>query len=50
MPLQGDAEDILETYWETLNEDNRVSLAVRTINLQTLESKTLIKNRFSKVA
>ena len=29
LPLTGDVDDIANTYWEALNEDNRVSLMVR---------------------
>ena len=29
LPLTGNVDDIANTYWEALNEDNRVSLMVR---------------------
>lgn len=31
LPLEGDIDTILETYWKALNEENRVSLAVKFI-------------------
>ena len=49
VPLQGSDEDILNTYWGALNAENRVSLAVKFIDLKTTVSKTLIRNRFVKV-
>jgi IMP cyclohydrolase len=45
MPLANTAEENLETFWDALNEDNRVSLLVKEIDLTTGESKLLIKNR-----
>jgi len=33
MPLEGDSDAIARTYWEALNHDNRVGLAVRTIEV-----------------
>ena len=31
LPLQGDADQVLETYWQALDADNRVSLAVKPV-------------------
>jgi IMP cyclohydrolase len=33
MPLQGDGEAIARTYWDALDRDNRIGLAVRTIEV-----------------
>lgn len=49
MPLEGSAGYILATYWDALNADNRVSLAVKFINIRTAKSETLIQNRYTKV-
>lgn len=48
LPLQGTAEDILNLYWDTLNEDNKISLAIKTIDLASGNSSILIKNKYTK--
>lgn len=35
VPLKGSPEDILDTYWNTLNEANKVAIAVKTIDIDT---------------
>lgn len=45
-----DIEKTLSAYWDNLNADNRVALAVKAINAQTGKSMILIKNRYTKVA
>ena len=45
LPLEGDAEQIAEKYWEALNQDNRISLAVRELNVSVKDSLKII-NRF----
>jgi IMP cyclohydrolase len=45
LPLKGTAPTVLETYWQALNADNRVALAVKHIS-QAGESKLLVRNRF----
>ena len=45
LPLEGDAEQIAEKYWEALNQDNRISLAVRELNFSGKDSLKII-NRF----
>lgn len=44
MPLQDSADKILNTYWNVLNADNRVSLAVKQINKSGKTIKIVIKN------
>jgi len=44
LPLQGNAERISEIYWQGLNQDNRISLAVRELT-QTGEDQQKIINR-----
>jgi IMP cyclohydrolase len=46
LPCRGKAEAVLESYWNALNGENRVSMAVKEITGQGSKSKTLIKNRF----
>ena len=45
LPLEGDAEQIAEKYWEVLNQDNRISLAVRELTVSGKDSLKII-NRF----
>ena len=45
LPLEGDAELIAEKYWEALNQDNRISIAVRELNVSGKDSLKII-NRF----
>jgi hypothetical protein len=47
LPCAGSAEAVLDTYWNALNEDNRISLAVKQISTQDGTSKILLRNRFS---
>jgi len=44
LPLQGNAEQIANFYWQELNRDNRISLAVRELT-QTGEDRLKIINR-----
>ena len=48
MPLDGDSEAIAQTYWNALNRENRIALAVRTIEADGSASIEVI-NRFEKV-
>ncbi len=50
MPLEGSQEALLDSYWTALNEENKVSLAVKFINRETFDQKLLIKNKYEKVA
>jgi len=45
-PCQGSAEKILETYWDALNLENRVALAVKEVTSDGQRSRILIKNQF----
>lgn len=45
LPLSGTAEDVLDTYWNALNADNRISLAVKEISSRQA-SRILVRNRF----
>ena len=49
LPLVGGMEDIAETYWSILNKDNRVSLAVKFITIESRDSVVVLRNRYSKV-
>ena len=48
LPLQGKAPAILETYWDALDVDNRVSLAVKWIPDEGASSEILVRNRFGE--
>jgi len=45
LPLSGSAKDILDAYWDALNKDNRVSLAVKQTKNDGTLSEILICNR-----
>lgn len=45
----GNIEDTLDTYWNALNPDNRVALAVKAIDMKTGGSMIFVENRFEKV-
>jgi IMP cyclohydrolase len=49
LPLEGGMETILKTFWEVLNEENRVSIAVKSIDIQTGAFKIEIINKYKKV-
>jgi IMP cyclohydrolase len=46
LPCRGKGEDVLESYWNALNVENRVSMAVKEISKQGTRSRIIIKNRF----
>jgi IMP cyclohydrolase len=46
LPCKGTGEVVLESYWDALNAENRVSLAVKEITSDGAKSRILIKNRF----
>jgi hypothetical protein len=46
LPLQGTAEAILSAYWDALDTDNRVALAVKRIPCTKEPSEILVRNRF----
>ncbi len=47
LPLRGSADEILKKYWETLNADNRVGLAVKFIPKRG-PSTIIYKNKYKK--
>ena len=50
VPLDGSPQRILDTYWDRLNEANRVSLVVKSINKnEPCLSNVLIRNKYNKV-
>jgi hypothetical protein len=49
LPLSGSIGDIANTIWGALNEENRVSLAVKFINVYTGQSVINIINKYSAV-
>ena len=46
MPCEGGPEDVLDTYWQALDRDNRISLAVKWIPDDDGESGIVVRNRF----
>jgi IMP cyclohydrolase len=48
MPIKGDISQVLANYWSALNEANRVSLAVKAINIATGKSTIVIANKYAK--
>jgi hypothetical protein len=49
VPLMGNMHEMAQTYWNTLNKDNRVSLAVKVIEKNTGKSDTCIINKYTEV-
>jgi IMP cyclohydrolase len=50
LPLVGKIDDIAKTYWGILNEENRVALAVKFINIHNGQSKIMVINKYRPVA
>lgn len=48
LPLIGDIKEIAGNIWESLSEDNRVSLAVKFINIKNGEVQLEIINKYQK--
>ena len=46
LPCAGTAEQVLEMYWNALNAENRISLAVKEISPAEGRSKIYVQNRF----
>jgi len=46
LPCEGNADDILDSYWNALNSKNRISIAVKEISADNGTSEILIRNRF----
>ncbi len=49
LPLEGDIETIAKKFWGAFNEENKVSLVVKSINIGTREISIKIINKYSKV-
>ncbi len=49
LPLIGNIGDISKMIWNNLNEENRVSLAVKFINIETKKTVIRIINKFKQV-
>jgi hypothetical protein len=49
LPLTGDISEIMDTMWSTLDEDNRVSLAVKFIDITTGKSQIEVVNKYAQV-
>ncbi len=49
LPLHGDIDDIAAMLWETLNEVNKVSLAVKFIDIVSGASRVVLRNKYPKV-
>ena len=45
-PIEGSPEETLRLYWSSLNEDNRISLAVKEISSAGDTSRILIRNKY----
>ncbi len=45
VPLKGSDEEIMETYWNALNEDNRISLLVKSVEMDSGDWNVLIRNK-----
>jgi IMP cyclohydrolase len=48
LPLRGSIKDVLHTIWGHLNEENRVSLAVKFINMETKKTTLCYINKHKK--
>lgn len=49
LPIQNDVKQIINTYWNSLNEDNKISLAIKTIDPDTKESSVVVFNKYQQV-
>ena len=45
LPLEGSAQAVLDEYWDALNPDNRVSLAVKEVRNDGTAAAFLVRNR-----
>jgi hypothetical protein len=46
LPLEGDAEALADRYWDGLDADNRVALAVKRIPANGAASEIILRNRY----
>ncbi len=56
LPMKGTPDDIMDTYWQVLSKDLRVSMVLKAIDLEAVKnnhpgphSKVFIRNEFEKV-
>lgn len=45
LPCMGSAEEVLDTYWNALNEQNRIAIAVKEIPASGVSSTTIVWNQ-----
>ncbi|WP_159888195.1 IMP cyclohydrolase [Paenibacillus puerhi] len=45
VPLANNAEEIVDMYWNALNEENKISLLVKTIRIEDGASELLVRNK-----
>jgi hypothetical protein len=46
MPIPQGSDEALEMYWNLLNEENRISLLVKKIDIKTGQCEIKIRNRY----
>lgn len=49
LPLKGEWGDLLDSMWEHLDENNRISMAIKAINVKSGRSEIIHRNRFQSV-
>jgi hypothetical protein len=49
LPLAGDIDEVIDTIWSSLNEDNRVAMAVKFIDITTGKSQIEVINKYAQV-
>ena len=49
LPLTGNIQEVAKNIWANLNEDNRVSIAIKFIDTETGKSQVIIINRYAQV-
>jgi IMP cyclohydrolase len=49
VPLPTTGEEILDLYWDAINHDHRVSIAVRMIEKKAMQSRILMLNAYQKI-
>ncbi len=47
LPCEGDSHALLDTYWDALNADNRIALAVKYIPADGSASELVVRNRYA---
>lgn len=49
LPLQGSPEDIMNTFWGALHEENKISLALKAISQNSGQSTITLRNKYQQV-